>query len=82
MEPIVPDWFDAYFDALFVEAAYYPAGVARRLNIDNQTVMGAVLRGELLGTRSAARPGAPTFVIQRDDVRRWMLENLEINRPS
>lgn len=83
MEQIIPDWFPAWFDGLFDEAAYHPTGIARRLGIDNQTVTDACMRGDLRAVRIAATASrVPTFKIQRAEVREWLVASLEINRAA
>lgn len=79
-ELIVPDWFDPWFEGLFTEAAYHPAGVASRLRLDNETVSDAVLRDDLKAVRHASGPSGPTFRIQREDVREWLIRSLVVNR--
>ena len=81
MELIVPDGFDAWFDALFEEAAYHPAGIARRLGLDNETVSAAVLDGELAATRHASGSRV-LFAVRRADLRDWLLRSLVVNRPD
>ena len=78
--PIVPDWFDRWFEDLFDEPAYHLAEVARRLERDYRVVHAAVMRGDLRGIREASGPGPVAFRIQRGDIRDWLLRSLVVNQ--